>query len=79
MTTNGRDDAAFTGRLIVLIDSASSSSAEIFARTVQLQKRGVVIGDRSAGAVMEARMYQFVQGDPVAIFYRHGHRRGHRV
>jgi hypothetical protein len=38
-----------------------------------------VIGDRSAGAVMEARMYQFVQGDPVAIFYRHGHRRGHRV
>ena len=70
MTTNGRDDAAFTGRLIVLIDSASSSSAEIFARTVQLQKRGVVIGDRSAGAVMEARMYQFVQGDPVAIFYQ---------
>ena len=52
----------YDGKLVVLIDSDSASAAEIFARIVQLEKRGTVIGDQSAGAVMQAVMISHTFG-----------------
>ena len=59
----------FTGKLIVLIDSESGSAAELFARVVQLEHRGTVMGDRSAGAVMESQGFSYSQGSDVKFFY----------
>ena len=65
--TRGKD--AFTGQLVVLIDSRSASSAELLARVVQLEKRGTVIGDRSAGAVMQSKSYPYEMGTDSIIIY----------
>jgi carboxyl-terminal processing protease len=65
--TRGGD--AFTGKLVVLVDSQSGSAAEVFSRVLQLEKRGTVLGDRSAGAVMESRQYPFFLESGTVIIY----------
>lgn len=65
--TRGND--AFSGKLIVLVDSNSGSAAEIFARLVQLEKRGIVLGDVSAGAVMQSQGFFTTMGGNDEIAY----------
>ncbi|HEY8224272.1 MAG TPA: S41 family peptidase [Pyrinomonadaceae bacterium] len=69
LTAKTRGSEAFPGKLIVLIDSKSGSAAELFARVIQLEKRGVVIGDVSAGAVMRSKVYDHELGLDTVIFY----------
>lgn len=65
-TAGGR---VYNGKLVVLVDSESGSSSELFARLMQLEKRGTVIGDRTAGAVMRAKQYSHQVGVDTVAFY----------
>ncbi|MBA3767995.1 MAG: PDZ domain-containing protein [Acidobacteria bacterium] len=69
LLAKGRGESAFKGQLVLLVDSDSSSAAEIVARTVQLEKRGTVIGDRTSGFVMRSREYEHQMGNDLLIEY----------
>ena len=65
--TRGKD--TFTGKVVVLVDSKSASCSELFARLMQLEKRGVIIGDVSSGAVMQSSFYQQEMGVNTIVLY----------
>lgn len=64
-----RGEKAFKGKLIILVDSRSASASEVLSRTIQLEKRGTVIGDKTAGAVMASRTHMDEVGMDVVVFY----------
>jgi carboxyl-terminal processing protease len=69
MMAKTRGSEVFSGKLVVIIDNGSGSAAELFARIVQLEKRGIVIGDTSAGKVMQARSYTHQLGADTIVLY----------
>jgi carboxyl-terminal processing protease len=69
MEAKSRGSNVFQGKLVVLVDSDSGSASEIFARLMQLEQRGTVIGDRTSGAVMQSRHHDHKLGTDSVIFY----------
>jgi C-terminal processing protease CtpA/Prc len=59
----------FKGKLIVLLDSESGSASEVFARVLQIEKRGTILGDISAGAVMESIFFSHQTGIDIVAPY----------
>jgi C-terminal processing protease CtpA/Prc len=64
-----RGTSGYKGKLVLLIDSESGSSAEIFARVMQMEKRAVVIGDVSSGKVMRSRFNQHDLGTSTMVLW----------
>jgi carboxyl-terminal processing protease len=52
----------FDGRVIVLVDSRSASSAEILARLLQM-RGATIVGDRTMGAVTGGRLLKHAAGE----------------
>ncbi|HZQ68382.1 MAG TPA: S41 family peptidase [Terriglobales bacterium] len=59
----------YNGKVVVLVDSRSASASELFARVVQVEKRGVVMGDTSSGSVMESMHYRYQTGTQTIAFF----------
>jgi C-terminal processing protease CtpA/Prc len=64
-----RGSGAFKGQLVILVDSDSASASEVFARVMQMEKRGTVLGDRTAGKVMRSRLHVHQMGLDTVVMY----------
>jgi C-terminal processing protease CtpA/Prc len=60
----------YDGTVVVLVDSLSASASELFARTLQLAGRARILGDHTAGMVMESTVYDHMLGDRGGILVR---------
>jgi carboxyl-terminal processing protease len=50
-------EKTYRGLLVILVNSNSASASEMTARVMQLEGRGITVGDRTAGAVVTSRTY----------------------
>ena len=59
--------ARYRGRVVILVDEASASSAEIFSHVLQQKSRAIVVGRTTAGAVIAARHYRLPDGGQLQL------------
>jgi len=64
-----RGASGFKGQLVILVDSDSASASEVLARVMQLEKRGTVLGDHTAGKVMRSRAHVHQMGVETVVMY----------
>jgi carboxyl-terminal processing protease len=59
--------ANYRGKVVVLVDGASGSAAEIFAAVLQDHGRATIIGRRTAGAVLASWFYRLPGGGQLQL------------
>jgi carboxyl-terminal processing protease len=59
--------ARYTGKVAILVDGSSASAAEIFTHVMQFHHRAIVVGRRTAGAVIVAREYSLPDGGRLQV------------
>jgi len=62
--------ARYPGAVAVLVSQNSGSSSEIFAHAIRLQKRGIVLGTRTSGAVLGAETGALPGGGELQVSVR---------
>lgn len=59
--------ARFHGKVVVLVDAATASAAEIFAAVLQDHGRATVVGRKTAGAVLASWFYRLPDGGELQL------------
>ncbi|MBX3738296.1 MAG: hypothetical protein KF715_16495 [Candidatus Didemnitutus sp.] len=62
--------APYSGKVVVLVGETTASSAEIFARALQWHRRATLIGQRTAGSVVEAFTHRLPDGGHLKVSER---------
>ncbi|MBL9186523.1 MAG: hypothetical protein JNK23_03500 [Opitutaceae bacterium] len=57
----------YAGKVVVLVDGATGSAAEIFSAVLQDHGRATIIGRRTAGAVLASRFYRLPDGGELQL------------
>jgi len=59
--------AEYRGKVVVLVDGATGSAAEIFAAVLQAHGRATLVGRRTAGAVLASWFYRLPDGGELQL------------